>query len=196
MADSIDVQLATADIYAAALFQLAEQQGAIAEVRAELDTLATACTSDADFRVFLESPAIGTDRRAAALEKMFRGRISDRTLNTLLVMNRHGRGSLLPALRDAYTVRQEQAAGEVEVIVTSAFALSDADRAQVGTAVRAVSGRTPVFRYRIDADLIGGLIVQIGDIRYDNSVRRHLQLLGGKLRDRGDRGLKSVASTN
>jgi len=193
MAESIDVQLATAVVYASALFQLAEQASAVAEVRRELDTLAEVAAADADFRVFLESPAIGTERRADALEKMLRGRVSDRTLNTLLVMNRHGRGALLPVLRDAFASRQEQAAGEVQVIVTSALALNDADRAQVAEAVRAVSGRTPVFTYRVNEDILGGLIVQIGDIRYDNSVRRHLQLMRGRLRERGDRGLKAAA---
>jgi F-type H+-transporting ATPase subunit delta len=140
-----DQELRIADVYAEALFELAEEVGRVAEVRAELDELAKLFRRQPEFEKFMTSRALEAEGRAAGLEKMFRNRLSDVVLNTLLVMNQHGRCGLLPVLRRRYVRRQEDAANEIEVTVTSALDLSRAQKAEAVEIAASASGKKPVI---------------------------------------------------
>lgn len=190
MPDTFDQQTQLATPYAAALFALARSAGKLDEVRQELEDLVELRSANELVAAFLDSAALDDEKRAAGLEKALRGRISDDLLNTLLVMNRRGRCGLLPALLRVYTLRQEQHAGQVEVTVSSAVELSRSQRAEVEKSIAAVSGKKPICEYAVAPQLLGGLIVQIGDLRYDNSVRRQLDTARRRLADRGELGLE------
>jgi F-type H+-transporting ATPase subunit delta len=189
MAESFELDLQLADVYAEALFELARQAGQVPQVRGELEELARLETTEPDFASFMRSEAIAAEQRQASLERMFRGRLSDVVLNTFLVMNQHGRAFLVPALHRAFVVRQEHSAGQVEVRVTSAVELDAAQRAHVERWAAEVSGRAPLITYTVDPRIVGGLIVQIGDQRYDHSVRRHLHVARARFLERSNRGL-------
>lgn len=189
MALALDEQLRVANIYAEALFSLAAKAGRIEETRSELEELVKLERQDPAFAAFMSSAAIGAERRAEALERMFRGRLSDEVLNTLLVLNRHGRFGLTAALLRAYELRQKEAAGQVEVAVSSAVELDADEQSRVKRTAEEISGRQPVMTFTVDPELLGGLVMQIGDLRYDNSVRRQLGEARRRLVERGQRGL-------
>jgi F-type H+-transporting ATPase subunit delta len=189
MADSKDQQLHVAGVYAKALFDLAATAGKIEEVLAELESLSEA-ESNADVALFMRSDALHSDKREAGLERMFRGKLSDLVLNTLLVMSQHRRHGLVAALRRAYELCQERYAGEVEVTVTSAVELGDTQKQTVEHSAAEISGKKPLVAYVVDEQVLGGLVMQIGDMRYDNSVRRHLYEARQRLGARGARGLE------
>jgi len=185
-----DQELRIADVYAEALFELAGEAGRIAEVRAELDELLRLWRAELEFEKFMVSRALEAEGRTAGLERMFRNRLSDMVLNTLLVMSQHGRCGLLPALHRRYVLRQEEAANEVEVTVSSAVELSKKQRAEAVEIAARASGKTPVVEYVVDPDVLGGLILQVGELRMDNSLRRHLRVARGELLERAERGLE------
>jgi F-type H+-transporting ATPase subunit delta len=174
MAQDIEKDVATADVYAAALFTLATESGAADAVRDELAQLVQFTGQSPEFSAFISSLAINDDAREASLERMFRGRLSDLLLNTLQIMNQHNRLALLPPLLRAFDLRQEQARGEVEVVATSAVELDPTQRAEVARVATALSGKKPLVAYQVDPSVIGGLVLQIGGLRFDNSIRRHL----------------------
>ncbi|MGD8451148.1 MAG: ATP synthase F1 subunit delta [Phycisphaerae bacterium] len=190
MSESIAEALPVADVYAAALFELASEANQISAVRAELEELARLAEMEPTFIAFLDSAAVDDDKRAASLEKMFRGRLSDMVLNTLLVMNRHGRAGMLAALLRCYVLREEHARGQIEVRATSAVELSVEQRQAVEQWAGEISGRDPLVEYVVDASVLGGVVVEIGDYRFDHSVQRHLHTARTRLLDRSDRGLK------
>lgn len=196
MPDALDKQLDVADVYADALFGLAEKEGKIVDVRHELEELVKLAASEPDFTAFLTSSALDDDHRAAGLEKMFRGRLSDLTLNTLQIMNRNGRTDLFGALLKQYVVRLEAAANQLAVTVTSAVALDDQQQRSVTETAAHLSGKQPVVKYQVDPEIIGGLIIQMGDWRYDNSVRRQLNVARGQLRERSDRGFEGSGNSH
>ncbi len=189
MAEALDKQIAIADVYAEALFALAQESQQIADVRHELDELRELEASSPDFAAFMSSSALDDDHREAGLERMFRGRLSDVVLNTLLVMNANGRNALLRGLHRAFVLRQEQAAGQVEAVATTAVELSDEEKKQVADTAAAVSGRKPLVEFKVDPAVLGGLILQIGDVRYDTSLRSRLAAARAGLLERGERGL-------
>ncbi|MGE0479165.1 MAG: ATP synthase F1 subunit delta [Phycisphaerae bacterium] len=189
MPETLDRQLELADVYAQALFELALAQDAVADVRAELDALAGMVAADDELAAFFRSEALDSERRAGLLEKWFRGKLSDLVLNTLLVANRNGRVGFVEPLRRAFVLRQERAAGQVEAVATTAVPLDDAGREQVRAIAGKLSGQQPLVDFRVDEQILGGLILQIGDWRYDDSVRRQLRGAAQRLRTRGELGL-------
>ncbi len=189
MAESFDVQLAYARVYADALFELARQSDAVEQVRGELEELQRLAELEPEFAAFMTSAALDDDVRAAALDRMFRGKLAEITLSTLQVMNAHGRSGLLRALLRNFVLLQEQAANQVEVTAISAVALDEAQRQSVSQTAARVSGKTPVMTFQVDEALIGGLILQVGDVRYDNSIRRQLHVAAARLSERSERGL-------
>ncbi len=188
----LDQELRIAEVYAASLFALARELDAVAEVRAELDEFVRLINHEPEFEKFLTSRALEADAREVGLEKMFRGKLSDLLLNTLLVMNKHGRCALVPALRQRYVIHQEHAANEIEVRVTSAVELSKAEKADVEVLVTDLTGKRPLVEYVVDPGILGGLILHLGDWRMDNSVRRQLRGVAERLRQRARLGLEEV----
>lgn len=186
----LDQELKIADVYAEALFSLAEKQNAVADVRAELDELLKLWESEAEFMRFMSSPAIGGDGREAGLEKIFSGRLSEIVLHTLLVMNQHGRTALLPALHRRYELRQENAANEVEVDVTSVIELQETEQKKLVKLAKKISGKEPIMRYHVDPEILGGLIMKVGSLRLDDSAATHLEAARNQLVLRAERGLK------
>jgi F-type H+-transporting ATPase subunit delta len=190
---SAEQDLELADVYAAALFNLASEARQAAEVGDELTALAGLTARQPELVAFLRSEIVDTAKRRAALERVLRGRVNDLLMNTLLVMNEHGRAGLLPELARAYELRREHAQGQIEVAARSAVPLSGPEQAQVEALAAKLSGRKPLVQYTLDAELIGGLVVQIGDHRLDSSVRRQLHAARTKLLERSQRGLQRPA---
>ena len=188
-----DQELRIADVYAEALFELAMEAGRVAEVRSELDELLKLWRTEPEFEKFMVSRALEAEGRAAGLERMFRNRLSDVVLDTLLVMSQHGRCGLLWALHRRYVRRQEDAANEIEVKVASAVELSSKQQAEAVEIAARASGKTPVVEYIVAPDILGGLILQVGQLRMDNSLRRHLRVARERLLVRADRGLEAGA---
>ena len=189
MAESFEEALEIADVYAAALFDLARQAGCVPEVRGELEGLVRLEKTEPAFASFMRSYAVDDDKRQASLETMFRGKLSDIVLNTLQVMNEHGRAGLLPALLRCYVLWKEHAAGQSEGTATSAVMLDDVHKKALESWAATISGRKPLVEYVVDPEVIGGLVVQIGGYRFDHSVRRHLQGARAKLLQRSSHGL-------
>ena len=179
-----------AKVYADALFDLAKAAGTIDKIGAELQELASIQVQEPQFAEFLSSQVIDDDERERSLERMFRGRVDDALLDTLQVMNQHGRIGLLPQLLRAFVLRIEEDRGQVEVQAISAVELSGVEQADVQTLAAQLTGRQPLMDYRSDPSIIGGLVLEVGGYRYDDSVRHNLDALRRRLLERSSRGLK------
>jgi len=182
-----DETLAIARVYSDALLELAEEQGVAEALEEELQQLVAQIESTPAFRAFLESPLVDTDKRRDALEKMFRGRLSDLLVDGLQVMNRKERIGLLPAVAHVYHQTLNERRGRVEVRVITAVPLDEAQRRHIEEAVAASLGKKPVLQESVDPSLIGGIVFQIGDRKIDGSVASHLNTLSEALLTRASR---------
>lgn len=179
--------IAVARVYSDALMELAEAQGVVEPLEEELQELAAQVDRQRDLRAFLESPLVETDKRSDALEHMFRGRLSDLLVDGLQVMNRKGRIGLVPALAHAYHETLNERLGRVEVRITTAVPLDEAQRRHIEAAVAAGLGKKPLLQESVDPSLIGGIVFQIGDRKIDGSVASYLNTLSEALRTRASR---------
>jgi F-type H+-transporting ATPase subunit delta len=145
--------------------------------------------ADDAFAAYLSSPIVEKGRRAALLEKAFRGRVSDLVLHSILVLNRKGAADLVSLVRDRFVLALERKRNEVEVYVTTAVPLTEAHRKRLGEMVVQYTGRKPRFMEKVDPRVIAGLRIQVDDFLLDDTAAYHVRNLRHKLFERASRQL-------
>jgi F-type H+-transporting ATPase subunit delta len=181
-----------ARVYAEALLNAADRRGQAQEVFDELDSLVGDVFPAApDFEAFLSSRAISREAKPAVIARAFQGRASDVFLTFLLVLNRHERLDLLRPVRIAYRDLWDERARRVRVHVKSAVPLAEDQNERLREELRRALQREPVLESRVDPDLIGGMVVQVGDYLYDGSVRSRLTEIRNQLIERSSYEIQS-----
>ncbi|HUU83422.1 MAG TPA: ATP synthase F1 subunit delta [Phycisphaerae bacterium] len=179
--------IAIADAYAEALLELSEERGNSDAILTELGEVAGLIEKDAVLADFLASPAVDEQEREAELEKIFRGRMNDLLLDTLQVVNAKDRASIIPAIYERYRLALQRARGDVDVRVTTAVPLTRKLLDRLRETLKRRTGRKPLINEEVDASLLGGLVVQIGDEKLDCSISSRLRRLRQAMRGRASR---------
>lgn len=194
MAGFDDQVMAVAGVYAESLYDVASESGAADALLDELTSLSELLAKDSGLADFLSSPLVDAKVRAAAIEKVFRGRASDLFVDALQVVNRKGRSALLPSIAEAYRRRVDRAANRVDVDVRSAVPLTDVLRADLQAAIKSYSGKNARLHERVDERLLAGMVVQVGDQKFDSSAASQLARLETALLDRASRQIQQGAT--
>jgi F-type H+-transporting ATPase subunit delta len=174
-----------ARVYAEALYDAAVRRNQAQEVLDELESLVRdVFPAVPKLEQFLASGAISRERKAPVIQSALRGQASDTVLKFLLVLNRHERLALLRPILAAYRELHNRRTGRMRVWVRSAVPLADDLAERLRQELRRVYRREPVLETRVEPDLIGGLVVQVGDVVYDGSVHSRLVNLRNQLIER------------
>jgi F-type H+-transporting ATPase subunit delta len=184
MARVDEKQVAVARVYCRSMLDLAESGGEAESLLEELHGLVALMEKNDGFRNFLVSPLVDSGERERILEKQLRGKLSDLLVNSLQVLNRHGRLDILETLVEVFRTQYQERHGQVDVHVTTAVPLGDALRAEIEAAAERLAGKTPKLIASVDESLIGGLVIRIGDRKIDTSVARALRNLRDGLGER------------
>lgn len=182
-----DKLLGVARIYAEALLGLADRRGESERVLDELEELARFGAEHPALSADLLSPLADAAHRRTSLEKMFRGRASDLLVDALQVLNRRNRLGLLSSIATAYRAAFQRARKVLDVRVRTAAPLGEAERERIRAGVAAHTGQRARLIEQVEPELLGGLVVQVGDDKYDASVRNQLERLHGQLLERATR---------
>lgn len=167
-----------ARVYAESLLAAVQKQApqAADEVGAELGAFVRAVYANPGVAGFLASPAVGKKAKSAALEQSLKQHASALLRGLIGVLAQNGRLDLLRNVAGAYTLLLDERAGRVRVKITAAVPLSDSQRGELTANLKTILGdREPVLDVRVDPDLLGGMVVQVGDSVIDTSVRSRLQ---------------------
>ena len=164
--------------YAEAIFDLAAADGAVDGYRASLDALAAAIT--APIIRALRDPSVPVKRRLAALDAATKGQ--PRAIRSvILLLEQRDRIALLPDIAREFGEHVDRRAGIVKAKITTAVLLDDAQRAAFVQRLEKSSGKQLRTTFSVDAGLIGGARVQLGDHLIDSSVRAQLAALRSQL---------------
>lgn len=156
--------------YARALFEVAQSQQAVAQVEEELTAVVDAIAANAEFEKLLQHPNFDTANKIDLMRTVFEGKISDAVFQTLSLLIERGRESMFVELRDAYLAIADQALGQAKAIVTTPVPLTQEEMKEIANHFGKLTGKTIRVENRVDASLIGGMQVRIGDRLYDGSV--------------------------
>ena len=171
-----------ARVYAEALLRAAENQGQADAVLDEFTALVgEVFPKDPQFEEFLASGSIGRDRKAKALRDIFENRATPVFADFLMVLNNHERLGLLRPILAAYRELYDERARRIRVQVRTAVPLPDDQRARLQQQLHETFHLEPVLETRVDPDLLGGMVVRVGDWLYDASVRTQIENLRNQL---------------
>ena len=168
---------AVARRYAKALFELAEGSGDVESVGRDLGELASAF-DEALLRRFAQDTTLdrATRRRVAAqiAEKLGASRL---LANFLGVLAENNRLKHLGAIAAEYERREDQKLGRIRARIRSAHPLSDESRRQIVDIFERQTSKHVLAESEVDAELLGGVVVELQGRVYDGSVRTRLERL-------------------
>jgi F-type H+-transporting ATPase subunit delta len=185
-------QARIARVYVESLLPAAERGGDPEGLGDELDSLVREVIGGhPDVAAFFNSPALTRRARGPVLAAALKEAASPLLRKFVGVLNQNNRLDLLPAIAAAYREALDERAGRVRVRVRSAAPLGDAERDELRRALAAALGKEPHLSVRVEPELLGGLMIQVGDRVYDSTVRSRLESLRTQLLARGNDVVKA-----
>jgi F-type H+-transporting ATPase subunit delta len=164
--------------YAQSLLDLALEKDRLKEVHADMELLGGTCAASDDLRVLLKSPVVRADAKRKVLDKLFGAQLGKVTGTFVTVLVRKGREALLPDICAAFRELYRKHEHIVVCQVTTAVALTDEERRQViALTGKRFPGMTVQLQERVDPAILGGGIIQVGDLMWDASVKNKLNVI-------------------
>ena len=163
-------------IYARALFDAAKEKERLSQVHEELSDFVQATREVPELRALLENPEIDHRTKQAALEELLSGG-DELVRNFLLVLVEKGRAPELDQIAREFDALVAAEEGRLEVELTTAYELSDADAKEILSQIESQSGRQVEATRRVDPGIIGGFVLQAGSMLVDASIRGRFERL-------------------
>ncbi len=186
MAADEPIMAGVAGRYAAALFELANEEMKLVEVERDLAAVQGLLDMSEDLRRMVRSPVLSAEDQERALRAILqRLGVTDLARHFFLLIARNRRLFAAPDMIKAFRTLAARRRGEITAEVTSAFALGDDQVAALKETLRASVGTDVQLQTRVDAGLLGGLIVKIGSRMIDSSLRTKLANLKVSLKGAG-----------
>ena len=157
-------------VYAQSLFELAQEEGQADSVAQEMVGLLPLVAAGGELDRLMTHPAIGSDERRQLVQRVFEGKVSDLLYRFLQVVAAKGRLGHLASIASGYLLAVSEARGEVQVDAYVASAMDEATATRVAGEIGSSLGKTVTLKQHVDASLIGGLKIRIGDQLIDASV--------------------------
>ncbi|MHB1084706.1 MAG: F0F1 ATP synthase subunit delta [Thiobacillus sp.] len=160
--------------YAEAVFRLAQGENDLAGWSSRIATLA-AIVSDAQAARLIADPAVSADRVAGLIIDVAGAGLGERGANFVKVLAENGRLTMLPEISVQFETLKANAESTVEATITSAQELTQAQIDELVAGLKARFKRAVTVQVAVDAELIGGAVIAIGDQVIDGSVKGRLQ---------------------
>jgi F-type H+-transporting ATPase subunit delta len=167
--------------YAEAAFRLADAQGKLADWSAALANL-SAVAADERVRAAIGDPNLPAAKVAGLIISVLSGKLTGETENFVRVLAENGRLEVLAEIRGQYEALKNEREGVVEAEITTAFDMDQAQLADLVARLEKKTGRKVKARVSVDASLIGGVKIAIGDKVIDGSARAQLGALENALK--------------
>lgn len=167
-------------MYARALFQAAQEQGRLTSVHAELGQFAAALEASPELRGVLANPELETTAKAGVLADVLEG-ADELVHNVVLLLAEKGRAGQIEEIYAEFDSLVAREQGRLAVELTTAYELSDEETQSIVHTIEQASGRKVEAARNVDARLIGGIVLQVGSLRVDASVRGRLNQLRHQL---------------
>jgi F-type H+-transporting ATPase subunit delta len=172
---------AVARRYARALFDLAREKGLVDQVDQELGLVVSMIQQNPRLRAVMDDVLIVPEVKRDLVGKLFTGKVSQLVMNFLFVVIAKRREAYIPQMYRAYLDLANEARGIVEVEVRSAVPLPDQTLQALEAKLAKRTGKRVKFQTQVVPELIGGLVVRVGDQLMDGSVKTRLRRMHERL---------------
>ncbi len=165
-----------AQVYARALFQAAQDQGKVDVLREQLGQVADALSENRELSMFFFSPYFSTAEKQDGLQRVLEG-ADESLVNFLDLLIENHRMPVLFRIRQEYERLWQEENRMLPVQITSAIALDQATAESLGQTIGERAGRRVTLATRVDPDILGGIVVRVGNSILDASIRNRLEQL-------------------
>ncbi len=165
-----------AEVYARALFEAAKDNDVLDEIHDELGQFADALNENRDLMVFFFSPYFSTEEKKHALHKAIQD-ADPRFVNFLEALIERHRMPVIFRIRTGFDQMWEDEHELLPVVLTSAVELDDKTVRSIGDRVGEQTGRTVELSSQVDPDILGGIVLRVGNFILDASIRSRLEQL-------------------
>jgi F-type H+-transporting ATPase subunit delta len=165
-----------AQVYARALFEVAEERGVLDEVRDQLGQFADALNEQRDLAVFFFSPYFSTEEKKDGLKRIIVG-AEPTFMNFLETLVERHRMPAIFRIRSRYDGLWDAENQLLPVVLTSAIELDDSTVHSIGERIGEQTGKTVEMSSRVDPDILGGIVLRVGNFILDASIRNRLDQL-------------------
>jgi ATP synthase F1 delta subunit len=165
-----------AQVYARALFEAARERGVLELVHEQLGAFADALSASRDLAIFLFSPYFSVEEKKEGLHRAIVD--ADETFMNFLeaLLERH-RMPVIFAIRARFEQLWDEEMSLLPVEVTSAVGLPDKTVDSIGERIGEQTGRRVELSSRVDPDILGGIVLRVGNFVLDASIRNQLNQL-------------------
>jgi F-type H+-transporting ATPase subunit delta len=172
--------------YATALFELARDNKAVDQVKADLDRFNALLAESPDLERLVRSPVFSSEDQLRALSAVLeRAGIAGLAANFLKLVTANRRLFVIRDIIKAFGIFYVWYKGEVKADVTVAEPLADRHRAALRDALQSVTGREVELNVKVDPGIMGGLIVKLGSRMVDSSLRTKLNSIKHAMKEVG-----------
>lgn len=171
-----------ANRYAGALFEVAREHENIDAVEEQIRFVNQVVTDNEALRQVSRNPQVDQSSKKAVFEKIFKRDLSNEVMNFLKVLVDHRRESLLQDIQDEYTDIANNYRGIVDVDVTTAKPLSEADETKIADTFGRLYNKKLRIQAKVDPDVIGGILVKVGNQLYDGTIAGKLTRFNQELK--------------
>jgi F-type H+-transporting ATPase subunit delta len=165
-----------AQVWSRAIFEVAKEHDVLDEVRDQLGAFAQAMSDNRQLQVFFFSPTFSTDEKKDALHRVVTG-AEPVFMNFLEALIERHRMPAIFRIRAQYEVLWDDERDLLPVEVTSAVTLDKATVDSIGDRIGKQTKRTVELSSKVDPDILGGIVLRVGNVILDASIRNRLDQL-------------------
>ncbi|MGF1636179.1 MAG: ATP synthase F1 subunit delta [Cyclobacteriaceae bacterium] len=170
-----------ANRYAKSIFLLASDTKQEEEILKDMLLIAEVFSQNRELMLLIHNPVVRDLKKYEILKRVFSGKINAVTLKFLEILGCKGRVGVLPEVAEAFTQLYNEYKGLVPAKLTLAIEPYDEIKKSISSFVAQKTGKTPLMKYSVDPNIIGGYILTVEGQQLDNSVAGKLQDLRVKL---------------
>ena len=175
----LNIQLATK--YARAIFEIAQEENKLDEYDKDLNLVRADVFSIPEAVTFFKNPLVPHQAKKDLLIKAVKGEVSETVMNFLMLLTDKSRIGIFNEIYEIFTGLKNDAQGIVIADVTTVFPLTQTQEAALGMKLAQVTHKKIKIRRHEDKNILGGVIVTVGDKRIDGSAAGRLQALKSSL---------------
>jgi F-type H+-transporting ATPase subunit delta len=165
-----------AEVYARALFEVAQEHDVLDDIHEQLDQFTDAVDRSRELQVFFFSPYFSSQEKRDGISRVLEG-ADERFVRFLELLAERHRMPVVFRIRRAFDARWAEERRLLEVTVTSAIELDEDTVEGIGRRIEEGTGRRVELTRVVDPDVLGGLVLRVGNRVMDASVRNRLERL-------------------
>ena len=171
------------NVYGESLYELAKEENLTQEIGGQLKVLQQCFREEPDFVRLLSSPNLTKAERCQILDDSFRGKIDLYVLNFLKILTEKGYMRHFPHCCDAYRECYNRDHGILVVTAVTAVPLTAAQQTKLTDKLSGITGKTIDLHNRVDPDVLGGVRLDYGGKRLDDTVAHRLDAVRDLLKN-------------